>query len=199
MKNALKLVALAAVLAAGCASIVKGTRQTITISSNVDGADVLLDGLKVGTTPFVGEVPKNKATLVVQKAGYRANTVSLAKSLEPMFWGNIIIGGTLGSITDFASGAAYQYAPASYQVDLKPEGQAQATFERSVAARKFAMIYVDRIAADLSRGSGDHLDALLSIVNGERAGAADAQAVRRALVTAEADPVRFGNAVVGLL
>jgi hypothetical protein len=200
MKLQLQLGALAAaaVLAAGCASIVKGTTQTITVSSNVDGADVYLDGLKVGTTPFAGPVPKSKATLMVQKAGYKTVSVSLSTSLEPIFWGNIITGGTLGSLTDFASGAAYQYAPASYQVDLKPEGQASNGFERRAAARKFAMVHVDRIAADLAHGSGEHLAALLTLVNAGQA-AATAADVRQALVASEADPVRFGNRIVDLI
>lgn len=192
--------ALAGVLATtGCASIVKGSTQTISISSNVDGAEVFLDGQRIGTTPFTGIVPKKKDFVMVQKAGYKTANIALSKSLEPIFWGNIITGGTLGSITDFASGAAYQYAPASYQVDLKPEGQASADFERRVAARKFAMIYVDRISADLAFGSGDHLNALLSIVNGNRQSAVDAETIRQALVASDADPVRFGNSIVELI
>jgi hypothetical protein len=184
----------AVALSVGCASIVKGTTQSITVSSNVDGADVFLDGIKIGTTPFAGPVPKSKATLMVQKAGYKTANVSLSTTLEPMFWGNIITGGTLGSITDFASGAAYQYAPAAYQVDLKPEGQASNGFERRAAARKFAMVYVDRIAADLAQGSGEHLSALLTLV-----GHGTAADVRQALVSSEADPVRFGNQIVDLI
>ncbi len=201
MRNLLKLAAVAfvAALTASCATIVKGGTQSMTVSSNVDGADVFLDGQKIGTTPFAGMVPKGKGTLMVQKNGYKTQTISLSTSLEPIFWGNIIIGGTLGSITDFASGAAFQYAPASYQVDLKSEAQTQADFERRVAARKFAMIYVDRISADLAHGSGDHLDALLAIVNGEGRGGADADDVRKALVSSDADPVRFGNGVVDLI
>lgn len=191
-------VALAAALA-GCASIVTGTQQTISVSSNVDGADVLLDGLKIGTTPFAGPVPKNKGMLTVQKDGYRSQSVALSTTMEPIFWGNIIIGGTLGSITDFASGAAFQYAPASYQVELKAAGQAQADYERQVAARKFAMIYLDKISADLARGSGEHLGALLAIVNDGRAGRASAEDVRQALAASRADAVEFGRRVVGMI
>lgn len=191
-------VALVATLGAGCASIVKGSSQTITVSSNVDGADVFLDGMKIGTTPYAGPVAKNKGVLMVQKAGYTTANVSLSKTIEPIFWGNIITGGTLGSITDFASGSAYQYAPASYQVDLKPVEQAQADFERSVAARKFAMLYLDRISTELANGSGDHLDALLVLVNGER-GSVNAEDIRKALVSSGADPVRFGDEVVELI
>jgi hypothetical protein len=202
MTNRFRLgaVALAAVLSAGCATLVKGTTQSITVSSNIDGAEIFLDGQRIGATPYAGPVPKNKGTLMVQKSGYKTQTVALSKTLEPIFWGNIITGGTLGSLTDFGSGSAYQYAPASYQVDLKEEApQAQDDFERRTAARKFAMIYLDRISADLAQGSGDHLDALLVIVNGGKGSGVDADAIREALVASDADPVRFGNEIVELI
>ncbi len=169
------------------------------MNCNVDGAEVYLDGLRIGTTPFSGPVAKSKGTLMVQKAGYRTSNVALSTTIEPIFWGNIITGGTLGSITDFVSGAAYQYAPASYQVDLQPVGPAAAGFERKAAARKFAMLYLDRIASDLAAGHGDHLGALLAIVNGDGPAKVDASGLRSALHDSDADPVRFGNAVVAMI
>jgi hypothetical protein len=191
--------ALSGLVTGGCASIVKGSTQTISVSSNVEGAEIYLDGVKVGTTPFTGIVQKNKSALMIQKPGYKTSNVMLAKEIEPIFWGNIITGGTLGSITDFASGAAYQYAPATYQVDLHPEGQAQSEFERRVAARKFAMLHLDQISADLAAGSGEHLSALLTLVNGDGKCGADAGAIRAALVTSGGDAARFGGQVVELM
>ena len=188
----------AAVASAGCASIVKGKNQTITVTSNVDGAEVLLDGQRLGTTPFTGLAPKNKQMLVVQKAGYQTANVSLSKTLEPIFWGNIIIGGTLGSITDFATGAAYQYAPATYQVELKAASQSEVDFEAQVRLRGFAMIYIDEIAQDLGRGTGDHLAALLTLLNAERAQPVDASVVRVALTESRGDAVSFGRRIIDL-
>ena len=95
-----------------CATIATGTTQLVTINSNVDGATVSLDGVNVGKTPFTGEIKKNGKVVTIEKEGYKTYTIALSSSLEGLFWGNIIIGGTLGSITDFASGAAYKYAPA---------------------------------------------------------------------------------------
>lgn len=189
----------AALMTVSCATIVKGSTQTITVSSNVQGATVLLDGVIVGTTPFTGMVKKNKGMLTVQKEGYRPGTVSLSKSLEPIFWGNIITGGTLGSITDFASGAAYQYAPASYQVDLQAGAQSNGDFERRVAARKFAMIYLDEVSIDLAKGGGDYLSALVSIVNGDGPARVDGLAVRDALQASGGHPVAFGRRIVDLI
>jgi hypothetical protein len=195
MKRAIFVVLALTAVVAGCASITKGSHQMISISSNVDGADLYLDGMKIGTTPFTGEVPKNKKALTVEKAGYRTETIVLSKSLEGMFWGNIITGGTLGSLTDFATGAAYAYAPASYQVDLKSNDQSATDFGREYTARRFAMVYIDDIARDLGAGSGEYLASLCQILGD----AGTSQAIRGAFQTAGGDPVAFGNAVVALL
>ena len=189
---------IAAMTSAGCATIMKGKNQTITVTSNVDDAEVFIDGLRLGTTPYNGLAPKNKNMLMVQKAGYRTANVALSKTLEPTFWGNIIIGGTLGSLTDFGTGAAYQYAPASYQVELRTAEQSDADFEAQVRLRGFAMIHIDEISRDLGRGSGDHLAALLSLLNADQAKRVDAAHVREALTSSGGDQVRFGQRVMDL-
>ena len=194
----LSALAIAAIVSAGCATIVKGKRQTITINSNVEGAEVFLDSVRLGTTPFVGLAPKNKEMLRVSKAGYQTANIALSKTLEPMFWGNIIIGGTLGSITDFATGAAYTYAPASYQVELRAASQSDADFEAQVKLRGFAMIFIDEISRDLGRGSGDHLAALLSLLNAGQSHRVDAEQVRTALTASRGDQVRFGREIMDL-
>src|SRR5688500_13529188 len=136
---------IALVASSACATVMQRKNQTITVTSNVEGADVLLDGQRLGTTPFAGVAPKHKSMPMVQKAGYQTASLALSKTLEPAFWGNIIIGGTLGSITDFATGAAYQYAPASYQVELRSASQSEADFAAQVKLRGFAMIYMNEI------------------------------------------------------
>jgi hypothetical protein len=179
----------------GCATIAKGTSQSITVSTNVEGAEVFLDGVLIGRTPFVGPVKKNKSQLRIELDGYRTETLQLSKSLDPMFWGNIIIGGTLGSITDFASGAAYQYAPAAYQVDLQRGDQSDEDFRHEVAVRKFSMLFIDEIASDLSNGGGDYLEALVHIIAAPEVTTAD---IGEALTTSSGDAIRFGQSVVDL-
>lgn len=184
---------------AGCATIISGTSQTISISSNVDGAAIYLDGVQIGTTPFIGSVRKGKTNLRLEAPGYRDETLALSRQLEPVFWGNIITGGTFGSITDFVSGAAYQYAPASYQVELRAVGQADAEFLQQNGARKFAMVYIDQIALEIEAGHGDHLTALLQLINSSEKNAADAEAIRAALEKSRGFPVAFGQQIVDLL
>ncbi len=111
----------AAVAVAGCSTIVSGQEQALQINSNVSGADVLLDGVLIGKTPFSGQVKKSAtASVTVRKDGFKERTVQLATEVEGSFWGNIIIGGLPGSSTDYGTGAMYKYAPNVIQVDLEP-------------------------------------------------------------------------------
>ncbi len=200
MKRAGLAVALVGALAVagGCATLTKGKRQTIAVTSNVEGAEVLVDGVRVGMTPFTGLAPRGKEVLMVQKAGYQTANVVLSKSIEPMFWGNILIGGTLGSLTDYSTGAMYEYKPATYQVELKSATQSLEDFRQQVALRGFAMLYIDEISRDLGRGSGSHIAALLTLVNGDRPGAVDASHIRQALTDSRGDPVGFGHRIIAL-
>lgn len=196
---ALATAVLAGVAVAGCATVISGTTQMMTISSNVDGAEIFLDGEKIGTTPFTAAVPKNKSAVRVEAEGYQGENLSLSKSIDPMFFGNIIIGGTLGSITDFATGAAFQYAPSTYQVELRARGQSEQAYRGQLATRKFAMVYATEISQDIAAGGGEYLDALMKIMT-EYAGAAATESdVRNAMAASRGNVVRFGQEVVELL
>lgn len=181
-----------------CASIVKGTKQTITINSNVDGATVYLDGIMVGTTPFVGDIKKNKAALTIQKEGYKTYTLSLSKSLEPMFFGNIITGGTLGSITDFATGAAYTYSPSSYQIEMYKDGESSTAFLQRLEVRKYAMLNITDISADLGNGDGEYLQTLIELAD-QPYNDESKQIVSEAFEMSHGNEVVFGKHITDLI
>ena len=104
----------------GCATITQGRTQTVSINSNVSDAQITANGVVVGRTPFTGLIARSNSTVVtVSKEGYVSKTITLDTSVETIFWGNIIIGGVVGSTTDLATGSMYKYAPATLQIDLE--------------------------------------------------------------------------------
>lgn len=112
--------ALTLLAATGCSTIVKGKDQVVTINSNIEDAQITVNGVPVGKTPFTGPILRDSKTVVsVSKDGYVTKTVTLDTAIEPIFWGNIIIGGVLGSTTDMSTGSMYKYAPATIQIDLE--------------------------------------------------------------------------------
>jgi hypothetical protein len=111
----------ALVAISGCSTIVEGKTQTVSINSNVKDADITINGMVAGRTPFTGLIKRgNHTTVTLAKEGYQSKTVTLDSSLEPWFWGNIILGGLLGSTTDASTGAMYKYAPSTVEIDLEP-------------------------------------------------------------------------------
>ncbi len=148
-----------------CSTIINGTTQLVSINCNVSDADIYLDGVLIGKTPFSGSIPRSKKMLVVQKEGYTPFYLALSTSIEPVFFGNIITGGTLGSTTDFATGAAYSYSPSSFQVDLADTKASLDTFIKESNLRKFAMIHMSDIALDLANNDGHYLNTLLQLTD----------------------------------
>ena len=115
------LISIVAFAFGGCSTIMNGKTQSISVDSNVKGAEVLINQVVVGQTPFVGQAPRGSAPqITVRKDGYDSKTVVAETAFEPVFWGNIIFGGFFGSTTDNSTGAMYKYAPATFTVELKP-------------------------------------------------------------------------------
>ena len=102
-----------------CSSIISGTTQSITVNSNVRGADVIINGAVVGHTPITTRVKRqSKMHLIVQKDGYETYQASLFTKVDPWFWANIFIYGVLGSTTDYATGATHLLDPDNVYVEL---------------------------------------------------------------------------------
>lgn len=183
---------------ASCVTLTQGTSQLVTINSNVEDAGVYLNGAQIGETPFAQEIKKGKDALVIKKEGYESHTLSLSKSLEPIFWGNIITGGTLGSITDFTTGAAYSYSPSTYQVELYKKGEGQEAFLDRYELRKYALLNITDISVDLGNNGGDHLETLITLAelpyNQE-----SIDLIRSKFETSNGNEVVFGKEVVKLL
>ena len=108
----------------GCASILDGTEQEISIASTPEDAHVeikTLGGIKIkeGKTPLNIELGKDEDYKVtVSLEGYEENEVFLSGEINPTVWGNILCGGVIGFIIDFSNGAAYDLEPDMIHVDL---------------------------------------------------------------------------------
>ncbi len=103
----------------GCASIISGKSQDISVRSNPLGAAVTVDGMSAGTTPLTTEVKrKRRHQIQVTKEGYVSETRATKKGFNWWFCGNLILGGIIGIIVDFATGAVYKVEPDEINVPL---------------------------------------------------------------------------------
>jgi hypothetical protein len=122
VKKLLKLLFVGTLLVVftGCATIVKGTTQTIPVSSDPSGADVRLDGLLYGQTPTTLEVKRKRNHLIlIEKTGYQPKSVPITKNIGGAVWGNILAGGLIGWGVDATSGAQYNLTPEVITVKLE--------------------------------------------------------------------------------
>jgi hypothetical protein len=122
-------VAVSALLFSGCASIQSGTTQTVKVSSNPAGATVytavtkdkdILNKVAVGVTPLSVSISRKDGAIILEKAGYESTSVDLKKKMNPWVWGDVVLGSLLSTSIDTSTGAAHEYDPGEYMVDLKP-------------------------------------------------------------------------------
>ena len=117
-----------AMLAGGCASLVDGQNQSVSVlTPDCPGAACRLHNDKgrwhVATTPASVVVNRSFADLVVNCSKDTAPPVMKAfpSSTKGMAYGNILLGGVIGAGVDVINGAAYDYPQElSVPLDCRP-------------------------------------------------------------------------------
>jgi hypothetical protein len=102
----------------GCATIVKGSSQTLTVDTRPPGATckLLRDGetlAVVNPTPGAISIEKDKDVIHVtcSKEGYKICEGDVGSEFQAMTFGNILFGGLIGVVVDAGSGAMNAYPP----------------------------------------------------------------------------------------
>jgi hypothetical protein len=130
MQHSAKLcfvLALAAMVLPGCATITKGSSQSVTVNTDPTGATCMLsrDGQQIAAVnPTPGTVMVGKASgaiaVACKKSGFQDAAGVLASTFQAMTFGNIIFGGIIGVAVDAASGAMNEYPP-MVTISMVPE------------------------------------------------------------------------------
>ncbi|OGT36989.1 MAG: hypothetical protein A3F11_09275 [Gammaproteobacteria bacterium RIFCSPHIGHO2_12_FULL_37_14] len=112
-------------LLSGCASIVSGTSQRISVSTApAKGASCSLENNKgkwyLNNTPGTVTVNRsfNDLQINCKKPGYTPTFKQVASNTKGMVFGNAVFGGILGAGIDMADGAAYEY-PQSIDLPMR--------------------------------------------------------------------------------
>lgn len=113
---------------AGCASIVSSTSQSISVKTlPVTGAICSIDNNKgkwmANTSIGTVKVRRSNNALIVhcKKEGYEDADQIVDSKINPVVFGNILIGGIIGAGIDIIDGAAYSY-PSTITVPMRAEG-----------------------------------------------------------------------------
>jgi hypothetical protein len=101
----------------GCASVIEGTSQIITVNTNPSGADCSLNRMPEGVIGRVSGTPsgvtirktKYDITIKCNKPGYQEATFLNHSGAAGATFGNIVLGGGIGWAIDSASGSDNKY------------------------------------------------------------------------------------------
>lgn len=140
MKTTTTIAAAAVLALSGCASIIQGGTQPVTIRSVPDGAAITVsnrNGEKVhaGTAPVTltlnrgaGYFKPESYTIVVSKDGFDRKEMTITGTLSGWYIGNIVFGGLIGMLAvDPVTGAMYTLPDAvTATLDGTPAKAAQA-------------------------------------------------------------------------
>ena len=142
-KRIVSLVMLFSSLGSGCSTLIRGTTQPVTITSEPAGANIVIDGYDCGQTPQkVALARKFSHAISVEKQGYqrstffleaRKNNIDYLRPLTPLVTtvSGVACGGLLGggigliagvgsSMADSNSGANYDLVTQSVHFPLQP-------------------------------------------------------------------------------
>ena len=129
---ALCLMVVFAVSSSGCATIISGGSQQISIRSNPSDANIKIydkkgDIIVSGKTPYIATLKKgdgyfipNRYRIVISKSGYGEREIMVTSRMATWYlFGNFVFGGLIGYlIIDPASGAMWTLNPAEIDEDL---------------------------------------------------------------------------------
>ncbi len=124
---------------AGCATITKGTTQTVAVDTpGVPGASCTLSSEGISTmtlvTPATVTVDKSRHAINIRckKECYQDGIAIAASNTETMTAGNVLVGGVVGLGVDAASGAMNKYNEQNVVAMVPVHGcRPTQTFERT--------------------------------------------------------------------
>jgi hypothetical protein len=107
--------------ATGCASIVSGSNQSLSVETRTDSGPVSGVNCRLSnnkgtwfvTSPGSTTVNRSFEDLAVkcEKDGMEPGLLSVKSGTKAMAFGNILFGGVIGAGVDISTGAAYDYPP----------------------------------------------------------------------------------------
>ena len=106
----------------GCATIIKGSKQSVRISSYPSQASITINGKLYGETPTVARLArKDNQYIKIELEGYKPYETSLSRKFNGWFLGNLLIGGLVGMVIDAATGSMYNLTPDQVNAHFKSD------------------------------------------------------------------------------
>lgn len=119
MKKIYLTALLSATLLASCGSIIHGSRQDVSISSNPSSAVVIINNQEMGKTPLTTTLSrKDHHSVRVELDGFLPYETKFTRKVDGWIAGNIIFGGLIGLAVDAITGGMYKLTPDQIQAEM---------------------------------------------------------------------------------
>lgn len=156
------------VLLSNCATIIKGGKQEVSFTSVPEDTIVIVNGRTLGKTPVTTTIDrKSDQILTFEKEGYKTLTLPFTTTINGWFWGNIAIGGLIGSTTDGLSGAVYEYSPSQYNITLVPTDKTFTENTETIKKNEIKSYIIsgyNNILMELDTKSGEYVNSLTELL-----------------------------------
>lgn len=161
-----------------------------------------MNGRILGKTPLTINLQRQSGqSLIFSKDGYKTLSMELETSINGWFWGNIVLGGLIGSTTDGITGSVHKYAPSQYMVTLEPDGTNKMDGKPALSdqqkAKEYIVVAYKSLIEELTKNEkGEYVRSLLNILRIPATQQDDAITKIRALAEAYKDIPVFADRVV---
>lgn len=155
----------------GCATLISGSDEEISFTSDPPNIKVYMDTRFIGKTPVkvtvkrVGFATGRQADFRFEREGYRAQQFKLTTEFNNTAFLNTI---SISSyLTDAFSGAITQYSPTDYHIILEKSDQEEdsKTFHRRSMVQSYVLTSYYELEENVMLGKGDHIDSLLILLD----------------------------------
>ncbi len=144
-------------LMTGCASIIKGSTQTLTFTSVPESARIEIknsagQSVHVGQTPTTVTLKKGAGyfkpaeyQVTFSKDGFAPKTVVVKGTISGWYLGNLIFGGLIGLLAvDPATGAMYSFKPDDINAVLEATAEKMPKNDKALA-----VVFTDHVPQDV--------------------------------------------------
>ena len=140
MKNlAVCILAVCALISTSCATLLKGTKDDITVVSDPPGAEVTANESQKGLTPVSFTVPsKEDLNISVSKAGYQPEDLQNPAKFRWGYEAWSFIEWVIPMVVDLSDGAAWGHEHLTMTAHLEPNGQPTSAAEGAPPAASAA-------------------------------------------------------------
>ena len=138
-KLAVYILAVCALISTSCATLLKGTKDEITVVSDPPGAEVTANESQKGLTPVSFTVPsKEDLNISISKAGYQPEDLQDPAKFRWGYEAWSFIEWVIPMVVDLSDGAAWGHEHLTMTAHLEPNGQPTSAAEGAPSAASAA-------------------------------------------------------------